>query len=142
MSDKTPRQTIDPVTGVAGAFGEHVQKTLSAFNSVSADGSKTLEAFAASANAATKGFETLRAQVVSYSQAAFENHLKAVGQLAGAESAQHAIELQSGFLVSAMESYLASLGHWSETVSATIKNTMQPLNAQVTATVERLQPAR
>ena len=42
----------------------------------------------------------------------------------------------------AMAAYVAQLGQLTETVSASVKDSVKPLNERVTATVERLQAAR
>lgn len=135
--------TFEQTNGAAkAAFGDAVQQTLTTFSGVSADGSKNLEALMASANAATKGFEALRAQVASYSQAALQNQWTAVSQLASASSPQNAVELQTAFAKNALESYLAGVASWSETLSATVRDTMQPLTDRAAASFERLQASR
>jgi len=55
---------------------------------------------------------------------------------------QEVVELQTAFAKSALESYMAALGSMSETASASVKDSMKPLNERVTAVVERLQAAR
>lgn len=134
---------VEQMTGASTAvFGDAVQKTITALSGVSADSSKNLQALAASANAATKGFEALQAQMTSYSQAALQQQWAAVSQLASASTPQTAVELQTGFAKSALESYLAGVTTWSETVSATVKDTMQPLTERATASFERLHALR
>jgi phasin family protein len=55
---------------------------------------------------------------------------------------QDVIELQTAFAKSAFETYLAEVGKMSETVSASVKESVAPLNERVTALVERLQAVR
>ena len=55
---------------------------------------------------------------------------------------QEAVELQTSWAKSALETYLAELNKASATVSASMKDSLVPLNARVTATVEAFQAAR
>ena len=62
--------------------------------------------------------------------------------LAGAKSVQEAMELQTTFAKSAMEAYIAQMTKASEIVSASIKDSMKPLNERASAAVEKFQAAR
>ena len=55
---------------------------------------------------------------------------------------QEVVELQTTFAKSALESYMAAMGAMSEIASASVKDSMKPLNERVTAMVERMQAAR
>ena len=61
--------------------------------------------------------------------------------LAGAKSVQEAIELQTNFAKLAFEAYVAEVTRMSETVAASVKETVAPINERVTALVERVQSA-
>ena len=52
------------------------------------------------------------------------------------------VELQTAFAKSALEAYMAEMGRMSETLTASVKDSMKPLNERVTAMVERLQAVR
>ena len=79
---------------------------------------------------------------MAYSKSAMDSHVAAVKSLTGAKSVQEVVELQTAFAKSALEAYLAEMGRMSETVSASVKDSMKPLNERMTAMVERLQAAR
>ena len=66
----------------------------------------------------------------------------AAKSLAGAKSVQEVVELQTAFAKTALETYMAELGRMSEIVSASVKDSVKPLNERVTAAVERLQAVR
>jgi phasin family protein len=118
---ETVKNTVEQFTAASNvAFKDGVEKTL----------------------AATKGAEALGAQAMSFSKTAFENQVTAAKTLAGAKSVQEVVELQTTFAKSALEAYMAQVGVMSETVSASVKDSMKPLNERVTAMVERLQAAR
>jgi phasin family protein len=139
----TVKTTVDQITSAGNvAFKDAVEKSLSALNEANGYSKKNLEAMIASVTAATKGAETLGAQAVAYSKKAVEDQVAAAKSLAGAKSIQDVVELQTAFAKSAMEAYIAEMSKASETVAASVKNSMKPLNERVTAMVERLQAVR
>lgn len=126
----------------AQAFKDAVDKSLTALNELNAQSKQNLEAVVASTTAATKGAETLGAQAIAYSKKAVEDSVAAARSLGSARSVQEVIELQTAYAKTALEGYLAELNKASETVAASVKETLTPLNARVTAAVEKFQAAR
>ncbi|WP_374468190.1 phasin family protein [Phenylobacterium sp.] len=140
---ETVKSTVEQFTAASNvAFKDGVEKTLTALNEVNTHSKKNLEAMVASMTAATKGAEALGAQAMSFSKSAFDTQVSAARSLASAKSVQEVIELQTAFAKSALETYMAQVGQMSETVSASVKDSMKPLNERVTALVERMQAAR
>lgn len=140
---ETAKNTVEQFTAASNvAFKDGVEKTLAALNEANTHSKKNLEAVVASVTAATKGAEALGAQAMAFSKTAFENQVTAAKSLAGAKSLQEVIELQTAFAKSALEAYMAQVGSMSETVSASVKDSVKPLNERMTAMVERLQAAR
>ena len=137
------KSTVEQFTAASNvAFKDGVEKTLAALNEANAQSKKNLEAIVASATAATKGAEALGAQAMAYSKVVFDNQVAAAKTLSSAKSVQEVVELQTAFAKTALEGYMAEMGRMSETVSASVKDSMKPLNERVTAMVERLQAAR
>ncbi|MFN4178107.1 phasin family protein [Phenylobacterium sp.] len=137
------KTTVEQFTAATNvAFKDGVEKTLAALNEANTHSKKNLEAVIASVTAATKGAEALGAQAMAFSKAAFENQVNAARSLAGAKSVQEVMELQTAFAKTALETYMAEVGKMSETVSASVKDSMKPLNERVTAVVEKLQAVR
>ena len=126
----------------AQAFKEGVEKSLAGLHEMNAHSKKNLEAWVASATAATKGAESLGAQAMSFSKTAMERQAEAAKALSSARSVQEAVELQTAFAKSAMESFMAELNRATETVSATVKDSMRPLNERATAVMETFQSVR
>ena len=124
------------------AFKDGVEKSLAALAEANTHSKKNLEAVVASVTAATKGAEALGAETFAYSKKAAEEQVAAVKALASAKSIQEAVELQTAWAKSAMESYIAQISKASEIVSASIKDSVKPLNERVTASVEKFQAAR
>lgn len=142
-AEETVKSTVEQVTAASTtAFKDGVEKTLASLNEANTLSKKNLEALVASVTAATKGAEALGAQAMAYSKSAFDSNVNAAKALAGAKSLQDVIELQTAFAKSALETYMAEVAKMSETVSASLKDSVKPLNERVTAVVERLQAAR
>ena len=137
---KTTAEQFTAASNVA--FKDGVEKTLGALNEMNSHSKKNLEAVVASVTAATKGAEALGAQAMAFSKTAFENQVNAARSLAGAKSIQEVMELQTAFAKTALETYMAEVGKMSETVSASVKDSVKPLNERVTAVVEKLQAVR
>ena len=137
------KTTVDQFTAASNvAFKDGVEKGLAALNDANAQSKKNLEAVVASVTAATKGAEAVGAQTLAFSKQALEEQVAAAKSLAGAKSVQEVVELQTAYAKTALETYMAEMGKMSEVVSASVKDSMKPLNERVTAMVERLQAAR
>ena len=137
------KSTVEQFTAASNvAFKEGVEKSLAAMNELNAHSKKNLEAVVASATAATKGAEALGAQAMAFSKAVFDTQVSAAKSLAGAKSVQEVVELQTSFAKTALETYMAEFAKMSDTVSASVKESMKPLNERVTATVEKFQAVR
>ena len=126
----------------ATAFKGGIEKSLAGLNEINAQSKRNLEAVVASATAAAKGAEVLGTQTMAFSKSAVEKHVEAAKALTGARSFQEAVELQSAYAKSAMETYMAEMTRATETLSATVKDTLRPLNERATAVIETLQVAR
>ncbi len=124
------------------AFREGVEKSLGALNEVNAAGKRNLEAVVESVTAATRGAETLGAQTLAFTKKNWEDSVNAAQALAQAKSVQEAIEVQTTWAKSAIESYLAEMTRATDIVSASVKDSFKPLNERATAAVERFQSAR
>ena len=140
---ETLKSTVDQFTTAGNqAFKDSIEKSLSALGEVNANSKKNLEAVVASVTAATKGAEALGAQAMAYSKKAMEDQVAAAKSLTTAKSVQEVVELQTAYAKSAFEAYIAEMTKASETVSASVKQSFQPINERVTAFVEKFQGAR
>jgi phasin family protein len=140
---ETVKSTFDQYTTAgATAFKDAVEKSLSALSEANGYSKKNLEAVVASVTAATKGAEALGAQTFAYSKKAAEDQVAAAKSLAAAKSVQEAVELQTAWAKTALEAYIAQVSRASEIVSASIKDSVKPLNERMTAAVEKFQAAR
>ncbi|MGA9657771.1 MAG: TIGR01841 family phasin [Asticcacaulis sp.] len=140
---ETMKSTVEKFS-LAGnqAFKDGVEKTLGAINEVNGLTKSNVEAVVESMTAATKGAETVGAQAMAFSKKNWEEAVSAGKTLQGAKSIQEVIELQSKYAKSSMEAYVAELGSMTETLSASFKDTFKPINARMTAAVEKFQSYR
>ena len=142
-SAQTIKSTAEQYTAAGSkAFKDAVEKSMTAMNDLNAHSKSNLEAVVASVAAASKGAETLGAQAMSYSKKSLDDHMAAARSLSSAKSIQEVVELQTAWAKSTLEGYLAEVNRASETVAASLKETLTPLNARVTAAVETFQSAR
>ena len=141
-SHEAVKTTVENMTAAGNkAFKDSVEKSLATLAEMNTHSKKNLEAVVASVTAATKGAESLGARAMAYSKKSMEDQVAAAKSLAGAKSMQEAIELQTSFAKSAFEAYVAEVTKMSETVAASMKESVAPLNERVTALVERVQSA-
>jgi phasin family protein len=140
MTTKTATPNVEQFTANAThAIKDTVEKSMAAITEMNTHSKKNLEAVVASVTAATKGAEALGARAIAYSKKSVEDQVAVAKTLAGAKSVQEAIEVQTTFAKSAFEAYVAEVTKMSETVSASVKESMAPINERVTALVERVQ---
>ena len=143
MAAETFTTTVEQfATAGNQAFKDSIEKSLAAFGDVNTHSKKNLEAAVASVTAATKGAETLGAQVSAYAKKAAEDQIAAAKSLTTAKSLQEAVELQTTYAKSFLDSYLAEMNRWSDTVSGSVKESLRPINERVSAVVEQFQTAR
>jgi phasin family protein len=139
----TINTTVEQFTTAGNqAFKDAMEKTLAAINEANTHSRLNVEAVIAATTAAAKGAETLGAQAAAFAKKSVEDQVAAAKSLASAKSVQEVVELQTTFARTAIETYLAELNRWGETVTGVVKDSVQPINERVTATVERLQAAR
>ncbi|MEO7026340.1 MAG: TIGR01841 family phasin [Caulobacteraceae bacterium] len=121
------------------AMKDQVEKSMATIGELNAHSRKNLEAVVASVTAATKGAESLGALAMAYSKKTLEEGVGAAKTLANAKSLQEAVEFQTSFAKTAFESYISEMTKMSETVAASMKEAMAPINERVTALIERAQ---
>jgi phasin family protein len=140
---ETAKATADRFAATGNqAFKDGVEKSLAAFADINSHSKRNLEAVVASVTAATKGAETLGAQVTAYSKKAAEDHIAATKTLTSAKSLQEAVEFQTAYTKSFFDAYLAEMNKWSDIVSGSVKESLRPINERVSAVVEQFQTAR
>ena len=124
------------------AFRDVAEKSAASLTEMNAQGKQNLEAMVASAAAAQKGVEALSAQSVAFTKKSWEDGVAAAKSMTQARSIQELLELQTTWAKSATEAYLAEVTRATDVLTASVKDSFQPINERVTASVEKFQAAR
>jgi phasin family protein len=112
---------------------EHVERTMAAMSEMGAFGKENVEAWIASATAASKGFEALSSHYVAFSKKAMETNMAAAKSIMSSKSVQEMMERQAEFAKSSFEAYVAELNKMSELMSGVTKDAIKPLNERFAA---------
>ena len=124
------------------AFKNGFDKAVKNYDQFLGYGRETVEAYMKAANAAGKGVETLHNELYAYSRQSVEDSISASKALLGSKSAHEAFELQSDFAKSAFDTYVSQVTKLGEIMSATAKETFEPLQGRIQAWVEIVQNGR
>src|ERR687887_766725 len=100
---------------------------LTNFDEVQKIGKDNVEATLRSFGAASKGFQALAAEVTNYSKKSFEDGTAAVERLMGAKTLEKAIEVQSDYVKTAYEGFVAQATKLGELYADIAKETYKPL---------------
>jgi phasin family protein len=143
IGSDTIKTTVEKMAQAGNqAFKDSVEKSLGALNEANALSKGNIEAVVESLTAATKGAETVGAQAMAFSKKNWEDAVAATKTLSSAKSVQEVVELQSKYAKASMEAYVAELNLLTETLSSSFKDTFKPINARMTAAVEKFQSYR
>lgn len=112
---------------------EQMERTMAAVSEMGAFGKENVEAWIASATAASKGFEALSAHYVAYSKKAMETNMAAAKSIMSSKSIQELMERQADYAKTSFEAYVAELNKMSELMSGVTKDAMKPLNERFAA---------
>ena len=126
----------------AKAFREGMDKSVASLAEMNAHGKKNLEALVESASVAQKGAEALSQQALGFAKSSWEEGVAASKELTTARSVQEFFELQTAWAKKSMERYVAEMTKANEIMTATVKDSLKPINERVTASVETFQAAR
>lgn len=124
------------------AFKTGFDKAVKNYDQFLGFGKETIEAYLKAANAAGRGVETLHSELYAFSKQSVEDSISATKALLGSKSAHEAFELQSDFAKSAFDNYVSQVTKLGEIVSATAKETFEPLQGRFQAWIEVVQGAR
>lgn len=124
------------------AFKEGFERSAAALGEFSEYGKGNLDAVIASFTAATQGAEIINSNAVAFTKKSVEDGVEAAKSLASVKSVQEAIELQTDYAKSALDSYLAEVTKTADLFAATLKDAWKPLNDRAAAAMDQFQAAR
>jgi len=139
---KAKAQATEFQAAGANAFREGIEKSVASLGELNAHSKKNLDAMVESATVAQKGAEALSQQALGFAKSAWEDGVAASKELSTARSVQEFFELQTNWAKKSMERYMSEMTRTNEIVTATVKDSLKPINERVTASVETFQAAR
>mgnify|MGYP006274168031 FL=1 len=137
------KETFETISTASNeAIKEGFEKSLAAFNDVSAFQKESVDAVIASATAATKSIEEINTNMVSFAKKSMEDSVSAAKSMASAKSVQELIEIHADYTKSALDGYLAEMNKTTDLMSGMFKDSFKPLNDRMAAAVEMMQSQR
>jgi len=107
-----------------------MMKSFEEFQSFGKDG---FEAYVASSNALTKGFQAIAQEAADYSRKSFEKGTAAFEKLSASKSFDKALEVQQALAKESYESLVAQMTKLNEMYIATAKEAYKPFEASLAA---------
>ena len=107
-----------------------MMKSFEEFQSFGKDG---FEAYVASSNALTKGFQAIAQEAADYSRKSFEKGTAAFEKLSASKSFDKALEVQQALAKESYESLVAQMTKMNEMYIATAKEAYKPFEASLAA---------
>ncbi len=107
-----------------------MMKSFEEFQSFGKDG---MEAYAASASAVTKGFQTIAQEAAEFSRKSFEKGTAAIEKATAAKSIDKVFEVQQAFAKESYEAFVAQMTKMNELYVATAKEAYKPFESSFAA---------
>jgi len=106
---------------------------IKSFEEFQSFGKNGLEAYVASANAFTKGFQAMAQETAEFSRKSFEKSTAIVEKVSATKSFDQAMEVQQGYAKEAYEAFTAQMSKLTEMYAATAKEAFKPFEAGMAA---------
>jgi len=136
-------ETIENVFAAGSdAMKQSVEKALRGIDDLTSFNKTTVDALVKSANATSKGFEAISAEVFSYSKQSMEDAVTAAKAAFGSRSVQELIEINTEFYKSAFDTYVGRVTKLGDLATTTAKDAFEPINNQVSALIDIVQTSR
>ena len=135
----------DTFDALNGATADSVKKSFEQFMTFGGDFSELnragMQAFAESAKAAGKGFEAMNTQAFNFFKSSMERSVEATRAMTGTNSFEEVTEMQAKFAKDAFQAYIEQMNQMANLFASTMRDTVEPLNAQAGTVVEKFQGA-
>lgn len=89
------------------------------------------DAYVASANAMTKGFQTIATEAADYSKKSFEDTVALTEKVIASKSLEKAMELQQAHMTKAYEGFMAQANKMNQIYMDAAKDAYKPFEAQI-----------
>lgn len=135
---KTAAPTARTVAPAAENAGKASRQAPRGYDDIAALGKDNLDALMQCNAAVAQSVETIGNEVLSYTQAAMQEHMAQTQALLGAKTLQELIDLQSAFARERVEKAFSESAKLSEMTVKLADEAMRPLHKRVDATVQTL----
>ena len=103
-------------------------KSMEEFQSAAKQG---FDAYVASANAFTKGFQTIATEAADFAKKSMEDNVALTEKVMASKSIEKAVELQQSHMTKAYEGYMAQFNKMNQIYMDAAKDPFKPLEAQI-----------
>ena len=100
-------------------------------------GKDNVDAMQTSLGVLSKGFQTIAVEMADYSRKAFEDSTAATEKLFGAKSIDKVVEVQSAYLKTAYEQFVAQATKMGELYAGMAQEVYKPFEASITKVVTK-----
>ncbi len=108
---------------------------MKSFEDLQSFGKDGYEAYLASANALTKGFQAMAQEAADFSRKSFEKGTEAMERASAAKSFDKAVEVQQGYAKEAYEAFVGQATKMGELYTALAKDAYKPFEGIVAKAV-------
>lgn len=134
---------IKDFESITKGTSEAAQKGFEQFMSFGGDWSEMnragLQAVTESAKAAGKGIEAISSQNFNFMKESMERSVEATKAFANITSMEDAAEAQAKFAKESFQAYVGQMNEIASLFANTMRQTVEPLNAQASSVVEKFQ---
>jgi len=135
--EKAMKASTEAAERVISLSKERLEAALKGYDDAAKFSKESVDAIVSAGTVATKGFESLNAEVMAFAKSQYEDNLAAAKAIMGAKNLQDLMEMQNDFTKTAFEAYAAHATKLSEMSAKVAQDAFAPINAQVQATVEK-----
>ncbi|MEM1020121.1 MAG: phasin family protein [Sphingomonadales bacterium] len=115
-----------------------MDEAVKGFDEIAAFSKENVDAMMASSNAATKGLESMNAEIMAYSKSAMEDSMAAMKALTGAKNLREYFDIQNAMMKSSYDRYVAESSKFSEMGLKIMSEVAEPVNARMAVVMEKM----
>jgi len=117
---------------------DKAEELFQGYDEFAKNGKQQIEAWSAAGTTYGKGVEAIGGECVNFAKQALDNNVQVTKAILGAKSLNEVMDLQTDYARNSFEGLLARTTKVGEMATKVAQETAAPINAQVTATVEKL----
>lgn len=115
---------------------KQMDEAMKGFDQLSVFSKENVEAMIASTNAAMKGFETLNAELLSFSKKSMEDSVAAVKALSSAKNVREYVDIQNSLAKDSYDNFVTEASRVSEVAMKLTNDVFEPISGRVSVATE------